>query len=72
MLEQSTSRRMLNHMGACELSPQEVRHVAGGTTGCQGTSHHNNGSIVDVLCDPSWRARISGHRTNVNTTEINE
>ena len=53
MLEQSTSNRVLNRMGARELSPEEVQHVAGGTTGCQGTSLHKNGPIVDVLCDPS-------------------
>ncbi len=53
MLEQSTSNRVLNRMGARELSPEEVQHVAGGTTGCHGTSLHKNGPIVDVLCDPS-------------------
>ena len=53
MLEQSTSNRVLNRMGARELSPEEVQLVAGGTTGCQGTSLHKNGPIVDVLCDPS-------------------
>ncbi|HLK08388.1 MAG TPA: hypothetical protein VKV30_10610 [Candidatus Angelobacter sp.] len=53
MLEQSTSNRVLNRMGARELSPEEVQYVAGGTTGCQGTSLHKNGPIVDVLCDPS-------------------
>jgi hypothetical protein len=53
MLEQSTSNRVLNRMGARELSPEEVQYVAGGTTGCQGTSLHKGGPIVDVLCDPS-------------------
>ena len=53
MLEQITSNRVLNRIGARELSPEEVQHVAGGTTGCQGTSLHKNGPIVDVLCDPS-------------------
>jgi hypothetical protein len=53
MLEQSTSNRVLNRMGARELTTEEVQHVAGGTTGCRGTSLHKGGPIVDVLCDPS-------------------
>lgn len=53
MLEQNGSNRVLNRMGARELSPEEVQHVAGGTTGCHGTSLHKGGPIVDVLCDPS-------------------
>lgn len=53
MLEQNTLNRVLNRMGARELSPEEVQHVAGGTTGCRGTSLHKGGPIVDVLCDPS-------------------
>jgi len=53
MFEQSTSNRVLNRMGARELSPKEVQHVAGGTTGCHGTSLHKNGPIVDVACDPA-------------------
>jgi hypothetical protein len=48
MLQQDTSNRVLNRMGARELSPEEVQHVAGGTT-----SLHKNGPVVDVLCDPS-------------------
>jgi hypothetical protein len=39
--------------GRPELTTKEVQYVAGGTTGCQGTSLHKNGPIVDVLCDPS-------------------
>jgi hypothetical protein len=53
MLEQTTLNRVLNRMGARELTTEEVQHVAGGTTGCHGTSLHKNGPIVDVLCDPS-------------------
>jgi hypothetical protein len=53
MLEQNTSNRVLNRRGARELSPEEVQHVAGGTTGCHGTSLHKNGPIVDVACDPA-------------------
>jgi hypothetical protein len=53
MLEQSTLNRVLNRMGARELSPEEVQYVAGAATGCHGTSLHKNGPIVDVLCDPS-------------------
>jgi len=53
MLELNTSNRVLNRMGARELTTEEVQHVAGGTTGCHGTSLHKNGPIVDVLCDPS-------------------
>lgn len=53
MLEQSMSNRVLTRQGARELTTEEVQHVAGGTTGCQGTSLHKNGPIVDVLCDPS-------------------
>ncbi|MGC2743248.1 MAG: hypothetical protein WA672_08670, partial [Candidatus Angelobacter sp.] len=53
MSEQIMSNRVLTRQGARELSPEEVQHVAGGTTGCQGTSLHKNGPIVDVLCDPS-------------------
>ena len=54
MLEKSTSNRVLNRMGARELTTEEVQHVAGGTTtGCRGTSLHKGGPIVDVLCDPS-------------------
>jgi hypothetical protein len=53
MLEQNKQNRVLNRMGARELTTEEVQYVAGGTTGCQGTSLHKNGPIVDVLCDPS-------------------
>jgi hypothetical protein len=53
MSEQIVSNRVLNRMGARELTSEEVQHVAGGTTGCHGTSLHKNGPIVDVLCDPS-------------------
>jgi hypothetical protein len=53
MLEQNKQNRVLNRVGARELTTEEVQHVAGGTTGCQGTSLHKNGPIVDVLCDPS-------------------
>ena len=52
MLEQIMSNRVLTRRGARELSPEEVQHVAGGTTGCHGTSLHKNGPIVDVACDP--------------------
>lgn len=53
MMEQTKQNRVLTRMGARELTPAEVQYVAGGTTGCQGTSLHKNGPIVDVLCDPS-------------------
>jgi hypothetical protein len=53
MLEQTMSNRVLTRRGARELTPEEVQHVAGGTTGCRGTSLHKNGPIVDVECDPS-------------------
>ena len=53
MLEQNKQNRVLNRMGARELTTEEVQYVAGGTTGCHGTSLHKNGPIVDVLCDPS-------------------
>jgi hypothetical protein len=53
MSEQIMSNRVLNRMGARELTTEEVQHVAGGTTGCHGTSLHKNGPIIDVLCDPS-------------------
>jgi hypothetical protein len=53
MLEQIMSNRVLTRRGARELSPEEVQHVAGGTTGCHGTSLHKNGPIVDVACDPA-------------------
>jgi hypothetical protein len=52
MAEQNISNRVLNRIGARELTPEEVKHVAGGTTGCRGTSLHKNGPIVDVECDP--------------------
>ena len=46
--------RVLNRVGARELTPEEVEQIAGGTTtGCRGTSLHKNGPIVDILCDPS-------------------
>ncbi len=45
--------RVLSRVGARELSAEEVRQVAGATTGCTGTSLHKNGPIVDVKCDPS-------------------
>ena len=53
MSEQILSSRVLNRMGARELTSEEVQHIAGGTTGCHGTSLHKNGPIVDVACDPS-------------------
>jgi hypothetical protein len=53
MLKQTKQNRVLKRMGARELTTEEVQYVAGGTTGCQGTSLHKNGPIVDVLCDPS-------------------
>lgn len=53
MSEKIMSNRVLNRMGARELTPEEQEYVAGGTTGCRGTSLHKNGPIVDVACDPS-------------------
>jgi hypothetical protein len=50
--EQFMSNRVLSRAGARELKPEEVEHIAGGTTGCTGTSLHKNGPIVDVRCDP--------------------
>jgi hypothetical protein len=52
MLKQIVSNRVLNRRGARELTPEEQEYVAGGTTGCHGTSLHKNGPIVDVSCDP--------------------
>ena len=51
--EQVMSNRVLSRVGARQLTPQEVEQVAGGTTGCRGTSLHKGGPIVDILCDPS-------------------
>jgi hypothetical protein len=50
------SNRVLNRLGARELTPEEVDNVAAGTTttGCRGTSLHKNGPIVDILCDPAF------------------
>jgi hypothetical protein len=54
IMEQTKQNRVLNRMGARELTREEVEAVAGGTTtGCRGTSLHKNGPIVDVLCDPN-------------------
>jgi hypothetical protein len=53
MSDQSMSNRVLTRRGARELTTDEVQHVAGGTTGCHGTSLHKNGPIVDVSCDPA-------------------
>jgi len=48
------SNRVLNRLGARELTPEEAEQTGGGTTtGCRGTSLHKNGPIIDVLCDPS-------------------
>jgi hypothetical protein len=47
------SNRVLNRVGARNLTPEEAEKVAGGSTGCRGTSLHPNGPIVDVLCDPN-------------------
>ena len=48
------SNRVLNRVGARELTPEEAEQTAGGTTtGCRGTSLHKNGPIIDVLCDPN-------------------
>ena len=47
------SNRVLSRVGARQLTPAEAEQVAGGSTGCHGTSIHKNGPIVDVLCDPS-------------------
>jgi hypothetical protein len=51
--EQIMENRVLNRVGARELTVEEVTQVAGATTGCTGTSLHKNGPIVDVRCDPS-------------------
>jgi hypothetical protein len=53
MAEPILSNRVLTRRGARELSPEEVQHTAGGTTGCHGMSLHKNGPIVDVACDPA-------------------
>lgn len=54
MMEQARQNRVLNRMGARELTREEVAAVAAGTTtGCRGTSLHKGGPIVDILCDPS-------------------
>jgi hypothetical protein len=54
MMEQTKQNRVLNRMGARELTREEVEAVAAGTTtGCRGTSLHKGGPIVDVLCDPN-------------------
>lgn len=47
------SNRVLTRTGARELTPEEVKQIAGAQTGCVGTSLHKNGPVVDVLCDPS-------------------
>ncbi|HET9283737.1 MAG TPA: hypothetical protein VFR24_17420 [Candidatus Angelobacter sp.] len=43
----------MSRIGARELKPEEVEHIAGGTTGCTGTSLFKGGPIVDVRCDPT-------------------
>jgi hypothetical protein len=53
MSDQIMSNRVLTRIGARELTTEEVLQIAGGTTGCTGTSLHKNGPIVDVKCDPS-------------------
>jgi hypothetical protein len=53
IMSKDLSNRVLNRAGARELTTEEVQHIAGGTTGCQGTSLHKGGPIVDVRCDPS-------------------
>jgi hypothetical protein len=50
--EQLMSNRVLNRVGARNLTSEEAEKVAGGATGCRGTSLHPNGPIVDILCDP--------------------
>jgi hypothetical protein len=52
-MSKNLSNRVLNRAGARELTTEEVQHIAGGTTGCQGTSLQKGGPIVDVRCDPS-------------------
>jgi hypothetical protein len=47
------SNRVLNRVGARQLTPEEVEQVGGAATGCRGTSIHPGGPIVDVLCDPN-------------------
>lgn len=51
--ELTMSNRVLSRAGARELKPEEVEYIAGGATGCRGTSLHKGGPIVDVLCDPT-------------------
>lgn len=46
--------RVLNRVGARELTPAETEQIrgAGSTgTGCVGTSLHKGGPIVDQKCD---------------------
>ncbi|HLJ27762.1 MAG TPA: hypothetical protein VKY85_13710 [Candidatus Angelobacter sp.] len=48
------SNRVLNRVGARELTPAEAEYVvgAGSTgTGCVGTSLHPHGPIIDQKCD---------------------
>jgi len=49
------SNRVLNRVGARQLTPEEVDNIAGGQsgTGCRGTSLHKGGPIVDILCEPN-------------------
>jgi hypothetical protein len=52
--EQIMSNRVLNRVGARELTPAEAEYVvgAGSTgTGCVGTSLHPHGPIIDQKCD---------------------
>jgi hypothetical protein len=51
--KQTMRERVLNRVGARDLTREEVDHIAAGSTGCHGTSLHKNGPIVDVSCDPS-------------------
>ena len=59
MSEQIMSNRVLNRMGARELTTEEIQHVAGGTTGCRGTSLHKMGLLTSCAIPASnkkWAA----------------
>lgn len=49
------SDRVLNRVGARELTPEEWDQTTGGggTTGCFATSLHKNGPTTDFGCDPT-------------------
>ena len=48
------SNRVLNRVGARELTPEEIDRIRGAGTGCRGTmSHFGNRIDEDFECDPA-------------------